>query len=360
MTEVDIILPRKNFDITISETFDDGITGIFGPSGSGKTSLLQAIAGLAVPKSGYINAGGRVLLDSRNRINVPVEKRRVGYVFQEGRLFPHMTVEKNILYGYKKDAGNGVRFNEVVKLLNLGHLLKSRPWQISGGERQRTALGRSLLSSPDILLLDEPFSAVDTRLRSQILPFIIKIQQKIRIPILVVSHDMPDLLKLTNKLCIIKEGCCLGYGEYYDLLKIKQALEITGAGTLVNAVNMKVTLTGEGSGMTILEWEENGHKVEVKCGKSSGAYTKGQELKIFIHADDIALSTKRLTDVTIQNQLKGIVTDIIGCGSTMLCIVDAGFRLVVEITAESCRNMNIEKGGTVWCLFKSVAIDITG
>ena len=217
MTEIDILLPRKNFDITINEVFCDGITGIFGPSGSGKTSMLQAIAGLALPKSGYIKTGGRVLFDSRKKINVPVEKRRVGYVFQEGRLFPHMTVEKNLLYGYKKDDGDGVKFNEVVDLLKLENLLTRRPWQISGGERQRTALGRSLLSSPDILLLDEPFSAVDTALRSRIIPFITKIQQRVRIPILVVSHEMPDLLKLTDRLCIIKEGQCHGHGKYSEL-----------------------------------------------------------------------------------------------------------------------------------------------
>ena len=210
MTKVDIILPRKNFDLIIHQTFSDGITGIYGPSGSGKTSLLQAISGLALPKSGHISIDKRTVFDTKRKINIPVEKRNIGYVFQEGRLFPHMTVEKNLLYGQKKEKNRKVGFREVVDLFNLSHLLKSKPWQISGGERQRTALGRSLLSSPDILLLDEPFSAVDTRLRDQILPFILKIQQKVQVPILVVSHDLPDLLKLTNILCIIKDGRCLG------------------------------------------------------------------------------------------------------------------------------------------------------
>ena len=171
MTEVDIILPRKNFELSICEQFSDGITGIFGPSGSGKTSLLHTISGLETPKKGRLVVNNRVLFDSGKGINLPVEKRNIGYVFQEGRLFPHMTVEKNLLYGLKKNGNSNVGFDEVIDLLNLGHLLKSKPSQISGGERQRTALGRSLLSSPEILLLDEPFSAVDTRLRKQILPF---------------------------------------------------------------------------------------------------------------------------------------------------------------------------------------------
>lgn len=241
MIEVDITLPRKNFNVVIHERFSDGITGIFGPSGSGKTSLLKAISGLALPKFGNISIGNRTIFNSEKKINLQVDKRNIGYVFQEGRLFPHMSVEKNLLYGMKKHTDRKVNFNEVVELLNLRHLLKSKPSQISGGERQRTALGRSLLSSPDLLLLDEPFSAVDARLRNQILPFIIKIQQKVEIPILVVSHDLSDLLKLTNTLCIIEEGRCKGHGEYYDLLKLESVSEIFGSDSTVNSVSTKVS-----------------------------------------------------------------------------------------------------------------------
>ena len=357
MTEVDIILPRKNFDVVFRESFSDGITGIFGPSGSGKTSLLQAISGLALPKQGSIKIGERIVFDAEKRIDLPVEKRNIGYVFQEGRLFPHMNVEKNLLYGLKKNGNNKVSFNEVVDLLNLGHLLKSKPSQISGGERQRTALGRTLLSSPDILLLDEPFSAVDTNLRNQILPFIMRIQQKVQIPMLVVSHDLPDLLKLTNTLCVIKSGQCIGHGQYYDLLKIKAVSEIFGASALVNSINLKVLQTTP-NGLTILGAEGTKNEVRIKCESCRDHYTEGQNIKIFINADDIALSAGKLSNVTIQNQVEGKVTDIIQRGASLLCIVDAGFKLVVEITAESQKRMQINEGSNVWCLFKSVAIDV--
>ncbi len=360
MTEVDITLPRKNFDLVIRESFFDGITGIFGPSGSGKTSLLQAISGLAVPNRGRISIANRTIFDAAQRINLPAEKRNIGYVFQEGRLFPHMSIEKNLAYGLRKNGNNTVKFNEVVELLNLGHLLKSKPAMISGGERQRTALGRSLLSSPDILLLDEPFSAVDVLLRSQILPFIIRIQQKIQIPMLVVSHDLPDILKLTNTLCIIEKGQCIGHGEYYDLLKIKSFSEIIGATSLVNAIHMTVLQTKPESGLAILGWKQNKQEVYIKCEKSKITCKEGQDIKIFIHADDIALSTERLNNVSIQNQVEGIVTDIIERGASLLCIVDAGFKLVVEITFESQKRLKIEKGKKIWCLFKSVAIDVAG
>ena len=360
MIKVDITLPRKNFDVVIHENFSEGITGIFGPSGSGKTSLLQTISGLAIPEKGHISIGNRTVFDSEMKINLPVEKRNIGYVFQEGRLFPHMSVEKNLLYGMKKYSGNKVKFNEVVDLLNLGHLLKSKPASISGGERQRTALARSLLSSPVILLLDEPFSAVDINLRNQILPFILKIQQKVQIPILVVSHDLPDLLKLTNTLFLIKDGQCIGHGEYYDLLKIKSLTEIIGSNALVNSIPTRVLQPGSKNGLTLLGWKQGNREVYIKCEKSKGTYRDGQNLKIFINADDIALSTEPLSNVTIQNQIEGTITDIIERESTLLCIVDAGFKLVVEITSESQKRMKIHKESKVWCLFKSVAIDVAG
>lgn len=360
MTEVDIILPRKNFDVAIKATFSGGITGIFGPSGSGKTSLMQSIAGLAKPVSGSISIEGNCVFDAEKRIHMPVEKRNIGYVFQEGRLFPHMNVEKNLLYGFKKHVKTKVSFNEVVDLLNLKHLLKSKPSQISGGERQRTALGRSLLSSPDILLLDEPFSAVDMDLRRQILPFIIRIQQKIAIPIMVVSHDLPDLLKLTNTLFLIKKGKCIGHGEYYDLLKIPEVSYMFNHGALVNSVEMKVVENTAENGLTLLEFQKENKTVVIKCEKSKELYETGRRIKIFINADDIALTGNFIPGISIQNQIEGTITDLIERGSTLLCIVDVGFSLVVEITIESQKRLNITKDSNVWCMFKSVAIDVVG
>lgn len=360
MTEVDIILPRKNFDVQIKESFSDGITGIFGPSGSGKTSLMHSISGLARPKSGRIVIGGNTVFNAEKGMHVPVEKRNIGYVFQEGRLFPHMNVEKNLLYGIKNHRKSKITINEVVDLLNLNHILKSKPSQISGGERQRTALGRTLLSSPEILLLDEPFSAVDTNLRSQILPFIIRIQQKIDIPILVVSHEMPDLLKLTNTLFIIKSGQCIGHGEYYDLLKNRDVSELFGSNVLVNSIDMTVMQNTEDNGLTLLRYRNHERQVVVKCEKSKEQYAVGRNIKIFINADDIALSKELMPRITIQNQIEGLVTDLIDRGSTLLCIVDVDFRLVVEITAESQKRLDISVGSKVWCMFKSVAIDVVG
>ena len=357
MIDIEIALPRKNFTIEIKERFPDGITGIFGPSGSGKTSLLQAISGLAKPVAGRIRIGDRVVFDADAGVDMPVEKRRVGYVFQEGRLFPHMSVEKNLRYGMKRGERNEVAFEEVVEMLNLGRLLSSRPATISGGERQRTALGRSLLSSPDILLLDEPFSAVDTQLRAQILPFILRVQQRFNISILVVSHDLPDLLKLTDVLCLLREGRCIGHGAYHRLLRSEDSAEVIGESALLNAIDMVVDRVDSKTGLThLIRSREGRSPVRVRCENSREVYLHGQDVKVFIAADDIAMSLKKLSGVTIQNQLEGTVVEVIDRGVTALCIVDAGVTLLVEITKESRQRMGIGKGRQVWCLFKSVAI----
>jgi len=217
MIEVDIQLPRRRFDLIIQETFGPGITGLYGSSGAGKTSLLQAIAGINTPKEGRIVVNDRVLFDSQKRIHIPIEKRHIGYVFQEGRLFPHLTVEQNLNYGIKENSTLEVSFKEIIDLLQLESLLKQRPNQISGGERQRTALGRALLSSPSLLLLDEPLSAIDIRLRQPILSFLSTIQTRLQIPMLIISHDLTDLLKLTDALCIIEGGKCIGHGKHEAL-----------------------------------------------------------------------------------------------------------------------------------------------
>lgn len=359
MIQIDIKLKRDNFDVIVKETFANGITGIFGPSGSGKTSLLNAICGLAHPEEGYISINGKKVFSQQEKVNVPVEKRRIGYVFQEGRLFPHLNVEKNLRYGMKENCPDGY-FNKVVDLLNLGHILTSKPSKISGGERQRTALGRALLSSPELLLLDEPFSALDSNLRQQILPFLLKIHQSINIPIIVVSHDITDLLKLSNRICLMQNGRVIGHDDYHMLLRKPELQTVFGKHSLLNAVTMNVTRVDEETGITQLNFGESHNWIKVVVEKSRRNYKEGDEVKLFIASDDIALSSKRLPYVTIQNQLDGIIRDIIDRGNTRLCIVDVGFPLVVEVTAESLRRMDIAIGYPVWCLFKSVAIDVAG
>lgn len=358
MISLDITLPRKNFDLVIKEEFSSGITGIYGPSGSGKTSFFQAIAGLIKPTKGRILINYRSVFDTDRKINTSVAERRIGYVFQEGRLFPHLSVEKNLLYGYKKKENNLITYREVVRLLNLGQLLQSKPSQISGGERQRTALGRALLSSPEVLLLDEPFSALDAQLRNQILPFLYRIHQEVKIPILVVSHDISDLLKITDRLLILKEGRCIGHGKYTDLLRATALRRIIGTNTLVNTLEMQIKEADDRRGILTLRHEKMNQELKAAFNREQVKCLSDSIVKLFVRSDDITLSNSYVEDISVGNQIKGELMEIYNGSHINICIVDVGIPLSVEITSESVKRMKLAVGKPVWCLFKSVAVDL--
>ena len=178
------------------------VLGLFGNSGSGKSSILHALAGIHTPKSGYIRIAGQTWFDSQNQINIPMQNRRTGLVFQDAQLFPHKTVLENLLYGYHNISAFERQFapNEIITLLKLEHLIKRMPSKLSGGEKQRVALGRALLYSPRLLLLDEPLSALDSTHKAEILPFFQAVIRNTNIPILYVSHDKAEIEQLTNEI----------------------------------------------------------------------------------------------------------------------------------------------------------------
>ena len=187
---------------------ENGITALFGPSGAGKSSIINMVAGLQKPDSGTVFIRGRCLFDSTQGINLPPEKRNVGYVFQEGFLFPHLSVGGNLLYGrHRNQAGDtGIDFDHVVNLLGIQHLLTRKPRTLSGGEKQRAAFGRAVLSNPDILLMDEPLASLDDARKAEMLPFIGGLSVRFNIPILYVSHSLEEILTLTNNIIHLANG----------------------------------------------------------------------------------------------------------------------------------------------------------
>lgn len=204
--EFDIELPRRDFLLSLSACFHSGITGIFGPSGAGKTSFFNLISGLERPARGRILLDGKILVDRERDIILSPGKRNVGVVFQDKLLFPHLNVEKNLAFGMPYARRKTLSARQVAEWLDLTHLLSSYPHEISGGEQQRTAVGRALLCSPDLLLLDEPFSAVDSSRRDVILPYLKTLHQEMNIPILVISHDLSDLERLAYEIFFMEEG----------------------------------------------------------------------------------------------------------------------------------------------------------
>jgi len=208
MIEVQARLERPNFELDVSLQLDHRVTAIFGPSGSGKSTLLNIIAGIIKPDSGRVVIKGECLFDSRTHINQPVHARRIGLVFQDGRLFPHLNVEQNLRYALNFIPASRQQFNfgHIVQLLEIGALLQQRPHQLSGGEKQRVALGRALLSSPRLLMLDEPLASLDDRLKNQILPFLKLIADEINIPMIYISHSKKEIMQITDHFIHILNG----------------------------------------------------------------------------------------------------------------------------------------------------------
>lgn len=208
MLEVGIYFQREEFSLRVEQCFSAPITGILGASGSGKSTLLSLLAGLLKPREGQIRLNGKVLCDIPARVWVPPYRRHIGLVFQDGQLLPHLTVRNNLLYGYNNIAPEQRRFslNEIVDLLEIAPLLERKPAQLSGGERQRVALGRAVLYSPELLLLDEPLSALDERLKQQILPFFLRIYAECNIPMIYVTHALSELEFLTSQRFVVRDG----------------------------------------------------------------------------------------------------------------------------------------------------------
>ena len=208
MLEFDLAYRRGDFSLDARADAGGGVTGIFGPSGSGKSTLLALIGGLLRPQRGLLRLDGEVLVDTDAGIHVPAWQRHVGLVFQDGQLFPHLSVRRNLRYGLERLAPAQRRygFEQVVDLLEIGALLERRPALLSGGERQRVALGRALLYSPRVLLLDEPLSSLDERLKRQILPFLRRIKEETRVPMLYVSHARAEIDYLADRVLTMEDG----------------------------------------------------------------------------------------------------------------------------------------------------------
>lgn len=214
MLKVDIEKQLGDFRLEASFTSNGLVTGLFGNSGAGKTSIINMIAGLTVPDRGRISLDNDVLDDSTSGVHVPPHRRRIGYVFQDARLFPHLSVRQNLDYGRRM---NGLAHDDAIEkrtidLLDIGHLLDRRPAQLSGGERQRVALGRALLAKPKLLLLDEPLGALDDERKAEILPYFIRLRDETRVPMVLVSHDAGEMRQLATNVVMLKGGKVVAFG----------------------------------------------------------------------------------------------------------------------------------------------------
>ncbi len=232
MIDINIKKQYGNFNIEIKYNCNEiGITALLGRSGAGKSSVINMMAGLSRPDSGHIIIDNRCVFDSGSNIDIVPDKRRFGYVFQDGRLFPHLSVMSNLTYGMKliPVAERYINLDRVIELLDLSSLLDRRPAKLSGGEKQRVAMGRALLTSPSLLLMDEPLASLDEARKNEVLPFIKKLSAKLSIPVFYVSHSMDEIFSIAEKILVLSWGKLTAAGSTREVLNLGNFNEITGA-----------------------------------------------------------------------------------------------------------------------------------
>jgi molybdate transport system ATP-binding protein len=217
---VEVFKQLGEFSVDVAFTSEGRVTGLFGSSGAGKTSLVSMIAGLVQPDRGVIAVDNAVLFDGKTGINIPPHRRRIGYVFQDARLFPHLSVAQNLDYGRRmnKLARDPAQESRITEMLDIGHLLDRRPGGLSGGERQRVALGRALLSQPRLLLLDEPMGALDDARKAEIMPYLIRLRDEGDVPMVFVSHDADEMRQLATQVVMLKRGRVTAFGTPTEVL----------------------------------------------------------------------------------------------------------------------------------------------
>lgn len=352
---IDVVHRQGSFDLSVDLAIGGGLTALFGPSGSGKTTLVNLVAGLIRPDSGRIAFDGEVWADGQDRRFVPPHRRRIGYVFQEGRLFPHMTVRANLRYGarFAPRGEPGETLERVVELLRIGHLLDRRPALLSGGEKQRVALGRALMAKPRLLLMDEPLSALDNDLKAAILPDVERLRDHAGIPILYVSHSIEEVTRLATRVVVMDAGRTVAIGRPDEVLNVVPTVAgAMKAGSFLHAV---VTGHSPDEGLTL---------ADSRAGPLFLRATDipvGAHIRAFVPTSEVVLATSLPDGISTLNRLRGTVEDIDEAGTSVMVAIDCnGERVLAEITRRSAASLGLVQGMPVHLLFKTVSIAAEG
>ncbi|WP_321501373.1 molybdenum ABC transporter ATP-binding protein [Breoghania sp.] len=354
MLSVDVEARLGTFEISANFSSSGGVTALFGRSGSGKTSLVNMIAGLASPARGRITIDDQVLFDSERRIDLSPRKRRIGHVFQEARLFPHLTVRRNLTFSHwagGRDAS--MPFDEVVALLGIEDLLDRRPAKLSGGERQRVAIGRALLSGPRILLMDEPLASLDQARKSEILPYLDRLRREAALPIVYVSHSLEEVARLAETLVIISDGRVEAVGPVADIMTRLDLGPATGRQQAGTVLEGRIASIDAQWGLTHIEVE--GETIEVPAVRAD----IGEEIRLHLRARDIAIAREVPKGLSIRNALPVTVLEISherGPYAEIVCGLGRQ-RLRARITRASLFDLGLEPGQAIFALVKSVAVD---
>lgn len=341
-----------DFALECEARFGDGVTAIFGPSGSGKSTLLNSIAGLVRPDAGEIRFRGEALYSSDEGVHVPPEKRRLGYVFQDSALFPHMSVSDNIHYGYKLTARQDKRIepSQLAELLQLERLMGRSVGNLSGGERQRVALARALATSPRLLLLDEPLASLDGGLRGVILGYLKRVRSELGTPMVYVSHSISEVMALADNALILRDGKVVAYGQASEALVTPEVSAFAQFDTLENLLDARVARRYD---------EEDVAEIELGDARviATGVRREeGESLTVSIRAGDIIVSRQIPPQTSARNAIRARVSEIHSVDSRVLVYADIGTRVVVEITPNSLEALQLREGTEMYLIIKANSV----
>ena len=362
MIDFDAELSRGAFRLASQFRSDSGALALFGRSGSGKSTVLGLIAGLLRPDRGRIVLDGEVLTDTERGIFVPPHRRRIGVVFQDALLFPHLSVRANLLYGVPRlkagyrgaGTAGAIEFDAVVQMLGIGSLLDRRPLGLAGGERQRVAIGRALLAQPRLLLLDEPMAALDFERRLEIMPYIARLRDEARIPLVYVSHAVDEVARIADEVVVIDAGRVVSSGLPGDVLAPAGARGASGRFGAVSVIEARVLAHDTNYGLTSLVHPAGPISVPGVVGEPGSAH------RLLIRATDVALAVQRPRDVSFRTVLLGSIRDIETdegpIARVEISLRGAG-RLVALVTRKALDDLALDVGDDVFAMVKATAMD---
>lgn len=343
------------FTLNANIATDGRLTALFGHSGSGKTTLVNIIGGLLRPQKGRVVVDGRVLVDTERRIFVPKHRRRVGYIFQEPRLFPHLNVRQNLLYGrwFRRGKEGAQQLDQIVDLLGIAELLGRGPAHLSGGEKQRVAIGRALLANPQLLLMDEPLAALDQARKAEILPFLERLRDELHLPIVYVSHSMAEVARLATTVVLMEQGKVVASGPVEEVMSRVDLPPVgtsRGAGSLLE---MSVAAHDDHYRLTTLRSVAG----ELHVPRLEAAV--GTRLRLRILARDVLLATAPPVGISALNSLPGRIAEIgpRHDGTAELRIDLHGASLLARVTQLSIDRLGLAPGKDVYAVVKTAAID---
>lgn len=348
-----ISLPLSPFTLEVDVEIRGRVTAVFGPSGAGKTSLLDLVAGLRPARSAFIELDGRLLTDTSRGAFVPVRHRGIGYVPQDLALFPHLSVRQNLLYGRRSDGDTNRAFNfeHVVEILEIQPLVQRGISELSGGEKQRVALARALLASPRLLLLDEPLASLDQRLKTHIIPYLTRIRDEFRIPMLYVTHDRFEALALADEMAVLINGRIAQVGTVQDVLNRPVSLAVAEFVTLETVQRGRILKV------------ENG-LVTVAVGPATltavdeNLTAMVDEVYVCIRAEDVILVKGNDRPSSARNHLPVVVLSLAREGALVRVELNCGFNLSALITKQACDEMALKSGDRIMALVKAPNIHL--